>query len=33
VTAAYAILAGIVGMILGSFFNVVAYRLPRKESL
>lgn len=32
-TAAYAILAGIVGMILGSFFNMVAYRLPRKESL
>jgi leader peptidase (prepilin peptidase)/N-methyltransferase len=33
VTAAYATLAGIVGTILGSFFNVVAYRLPRKESL
>jgi leader peptidase (prepilin peptidase)/N-methyltransferase len=32
-TAAYAILAGLLGAILGSFFNVVAYRLPRKESL
>jgi leader peptidase (prepilin peptidase)/N-methyltransferase len=28
-----AVLAGIVGAIVGSFLNVVAYRLPRKESL
>src|SRR3954463_9890601 len=32
-TAAGAVLAGILGAILGSFLNVVAYRLPRKESL
>lgn len=28
-----AVLAGILGAIIGSFLNVVAYRLPRKESL
>jgi leader peptidase (prepilin peptidase) / N-methyltransferase len=32
-TAAWAVLAGIGGMIVGSFLNVVAYRLPRGESL
>src|ERR687895_976440 len=32
-TAAGASLAGILGLILGSFLNVVAYRLPRGESL
>jgi leader peptidase (prepilin peptidase)/N-methyltransferase len=33
VTAAYAILAAVVGAAIGSFLNVVAYRLPRGESL
>src|SRR6202008_2683336 len=28
-----AVAAGILGAIIGSFLNVVAYRLPRKESL
>ena len=28
-----AVVAGIFGAIIGSFLNVVAYRLPRKESL
>src|SRR4051812_27044572 len=28
-----AVVAGILGAIVGSFLNVVAYRLPRKESL
>jgi leader peptidase (prepilin peptidase)/N-methyltransferase len=32
-TAAGAVLAGIFGAIAGSFLNVVAYRLPRHESL
>jgi leader peptidase (prepilin peptidase)/N-methyltransferase len=32
-TGAGAILAGVLGAILGSFLNVVAYRLPRGESL
>jgi leader peptidase (prepilin peptidase)/N-methyltransferase len=32
-TGAGAALAGALGMILGSFLNVVAYRLPRGESL
>src|SRR3954468_8410662 len=32
-TAAGAVLAGILGAIFGSFLNVVAYRLPRGESL
>ncbi len=32
-TAEYAILAGILGAIFGSFLNVVVYRLPRGESL
>ena len=32
-TAMGAVLAGIFGTIIGSFLNVVAYRLPRKESL
>jgi leader peptidase (prepilin peptidase)/N-methyltransferase len=32
-TATGAVLAGIFGAIIGSFLNVVAYRLPRKESL
>ncbi len=32
-TAIAAALAGIFGVIFGSFLNVVAYRLPRKESL
>jgi leader peptidase (prepilin peptidase)/N-methyltransferase len=32
-TGAGAVLAGVLGAILGSFFNVVAYRLPRGESL
>ena len=33
-TLAYAAtLAGAFGLILGSFLNVVAYRLPRGESL
>jgi leader peptidase (prepilin peptidase)/N-methyltransferase len=32
-TAAGASVAGVLGLILGSFLNVVAYRLPRGESL
>jgi leader peptidase (prepilin peptidase)/N-methyltransferase len=32
-TAAFAILAGILGAVVGSFLNVVVYRLPRGESL
>ena len=32
-TAAGASLAGMLGLIFGSFMNVVAYRLPRGESL
>src|SRR5919108_2494207 len=32
-TGAGAVLAGVLGAILGSFLNVVAYRLPRGESL
>jgi leader peptidase (prepilin peptidase) / N-methyltransferase len=32
-TAAGASVAGVLGLILGSFINVVAYRLPRGESL
>ena len=32
-TATGAVLAGILGAIVGSFLNVVAYRLPRGESL
>src|SRR3954471_2571865 len=33
-TLAYAaVLAGVLGLLLGSFLNVVAYRLPRGESL
>ena len=32
-TAVAAVLAGILGAIIGSFLNVVAYRLPRGESL
>jgi leader peptidase (prepilin peptidase) / N-methyltransferase len=32
-TAAYAILAGVMGAVVGSFLNVVVYRLPRGESL
>jgi leader peptidase (prepilin peptidase)/N-methyltransferase len=32
-TAAGASLAGVFGLLLGSFMNVVAYRLPRGESL
>jgi len=32
-TAAYTILAALLGAVLGSFFNVVIYRLPRGESL
>ena len=31
--AAYSILAGVMGLVLGSFFNVVIHRLPRGESL
>lgn len=31
--AAYAILAALLGTVIGSFLNVVAYRLPRGESL
>jgi leader peptidase (prepilin peptidase)/N-methyltransferase len=33
VTLAYVILAGAVGLAVGSFLNVVIYRLPRGESL
>jgi leader peptidase (prepilin peptidase)/N-methyltransferase len=33
VFAAYSILAGVMGLVLGSFFNVVIHRLPRGESL
>jgi leader peptidase (prepilin peptidase)/N-methyltransferase len=32
-TAAAAVVAGIFGAVVGSFLNVVAYRLPRHESL
>jgi len=32
-TVAYAILAGVLGAAVGSFLNVVVYRLPRVESL
>ena len=32
-TAAAAVLAALAGAVLGSFFNVVIHRLPRKESL
>src|ERR671916_1820534 len=32
-TAAGASLAGFIGLLFGSFLNVVAYRLPRGESL
>lgn len=32
-TAVAAVLAGLFGAVVGSFLNVVAYRLPRKESL
>ena len=32
-TAVAAVLAGILGAVIGSFLNVVAYRLPRGESL
>ncbi len=32
-TGAWAVVAGIFGAVIGSFLNVVAYRLPRKESL
>src|SRR5918911_207689 len=32
-TAPAAVFAGLAGAILGSFLNVVAYRLPRGESL
>jgi leader peptidase (prepilin peptidase)/N-methyltransferase len=32
-TAAAAVLAGVLGLAVGSFLNVVIYRLPRKESL
>ncbi len=32
-TAVAAVLAGILGAVVGSFLNVVAYRLPRGESL
>src|SRR3954467_3512482 len=33
-TLAYAaVVAGVLGLLLGSFLNVVAYRLPRGESL
>jgi leader peptidase (prepilin peptidase)/N-methyltransferase len=33
VLPAYSILAGVMGLMLGSFFNVVIHRLPRGESL
>jgi leader peptidase (prepilin peptidase)/N-methyltransferase len=29
----YAVLAGVLGAVIGSFLNVVIYRLPRRESL
>ena len=32
-TAAYAALAGVAGLLFGSFFNVVAHRIPRGESI
>jgi len=32
-TVGYAVLAGVLGAVVGSFLNVVAYRLPRHESL
>ena len=32
-TGAGAAMAGVLGLVLGSFLNVVAYRLPRRESL
>ena len=32
-TAVWAVVAGVLGAIIGSFLNVVAYRLPRGESL
>ncbi len=32
-TGVAAVVAGILGAVVGSFLNVVAYRLPRKESL
>jgi leader peptidase (prepilin peptidase)/N-methyltransferase len=32
-TGVWAVVAGVFGAIIGSFLNVVAYRLPRKESL
>jgi leader peptidase (prepilin peptidase)/N-methyltransferase len=32
-SAAYVVLAGLLGAIIGSFLNVVVYRLPRGESL
>ncbi len=32
-TLAYAILAGVLGLVIGSFLNVVIWRLPRGESL
>jgi leader peptidase (prepilin peptidase)/N-methyltransferase len=32
-TTAAAVLAGVLGLAIGSFLNVVIYRLPRKESL
>jgi leader peptidase (prepilin peptidase)/N-methyltransferase len=32
-TGAAAVVAGIAGALIGSFLNVVAYRLPRRESL
>jgi len=31
--AAYAVLAGVMGLVIGSFLNVVIHRLPRRESL
>jgi leader peptidase (prepilin peptidase)/N-methyltransferase len=33
VTVGYTILAGVVGLAVGSFLNVVVHRLPRRESL
>jgi leader peptidase (prepilin peptidase) / N-methyltransferase len=32
-TVAFAVLAGVLGLVAGSFLNVVVYRLPRRESL